>query len=74
MGHSQVFVECESHDKPKYVKEVCEFGCIGCGICKKNCPEKAISLVEKVAVIDQEKCTGCGTCIDVCPRNAIVKL
>jgi len=38
------------------------------GICKKNCPEGAIKLVQKVAVIDQEKCTQCGTCIDVCPK------
>jgi len=34
--HGPVYVVCASHDKGKYVKEVCEFGCIGCGICKKN--------------------------------------
>ncbi|MEA1999955.1 MAG: 4Fe-4S binding protein, partial [Euryarchaeota archaeon] len=55
-------------------KEVCEFGCIGCGICKKKCPEGAIKLDKALAVIDQEKCNQCGTCIEVCPRNAIVKL
>jgi Fe-S-cluster-containing hydrogenase component 2 len=44
------------------------------GIYKKKCPAGAITLVEKVAVIDQEKCNQCRTCIDVCPRNAIMKL
>jgi len=28
-------------------------------------------IVNKVAVIDEEKCTGCGTCVKICPVEAI---
>ncbi len=47
--------------------------CIGCGICKKNCPVDCISGSPKQQhVIDTTKCIKCGTCYKVCPKNAIV--
>ena len=49
--------------------------CKGCGICRKNCPEKAISGERKEPhVIDQEKCTRCGTCLEKCPFTAVLKV
>jgi len=45
--------------------------CVGCGICRNNCPQDAISIINRTAVIDIAKCNGCGICIDVCPRGAI---
>ena len=45
--------------------------CAGCETCVPVCPVEAISMVEGVAVIDQEKCTQCGTCIAECPVEAI---
>lgn len=50
--------------------------CIGCGRCVPYCPVRAISVVDKKAVIDQEICVECGTCYRKnnfvkCPRNAL---
>lgn len=45
--------------------------CTGCMSCIQKCPEEAISLENRKAVIDHEKCIGCGKCISVCPSNAV---
>lgn len=48
--------------------------CIGCGICKKNCPVDCISGENKERhVIDQEACIKCGACEEVCPVDAVIK-
>ena len=43
---------------------------IGCGTCKKHCPQKCI---EKGApfVIRQEHCLHCGNCYENCPVKAV---
>lgn len=46
--------------------------CKGCGLCSKECPNKAILIKDNKAFI-QESCTGCGICIRVCPFNAVTK-
>lgn len=48
--------------------------CKGCGICVKNCPVDAITLIEKKQPVkfDQEKCIKCGTCYDVCRLDAVI--
>ncbi len=46
--------------------------CRGCGICKKNCPVKAISgEVKQAHKIDSEVCIKCGACVAKCPFKAI---
>lgn len=71
---SSYHVMCHSLEKGKDVKTNCSVGCIGCGLCVKQCEEGAITLQNNVAVIDVEKCSQCGKCKDKCPTNAIIQL
>jgi len=45
--------------------------CEGCGNCVDVCPSGAITLVDKVAVINQDDCVECGSCEAECPNEAI---
>lgn len=48
--------------------------CKGCGLCKKNCPQEAISGERKQShEIDPDLCIKCGICFDVCPFGAVIK-
>ncbi len=42
--------------------------CNGCALCARVCVFDAITMVDKTAVIDEEKCYGCGLCVNVCGR------
>jgi NADH:ubiquinone oxidoreductase subunit F (NADH-binding)/(2Fe-2S) ferredoxin len=45
----------------------------GCGLCSRECPEKAISGEKNQAhAIDMSLCSKCGTCVDVCHFNAVI--
>lgn len=44
--------------------------CIGCEMCKDECPVEAIELEDGVCVISEDVCIGCGNCKDVCPMDA----
>lgn len=45
--------------------------CIGCSMCEKICPHKAITMTEKLPVFDKNKCTGCGLCTSKCPKACL---
>lgn len=64
-------VACSSKEKGPVVMKECQVGCIGCGICKKNCQSDAIEVTDFLAKIDPSKCVSCGTCLEKCPKKAI---
>jgi len=45
--------------------------CTQCEKCIAACPEGAISKVDGIIKIDDEKCTYCLVCVDACPFDAI---
>ena len=50
--------------------------CIGCQLCVKDCPSKAIKINKLPdgkfeAEIDLDKCIYCAQCVDSCPRKAL---
>ncbi len=46
--------------------------CTGCGICKRACPENAISGEKKMLhMIDAEKCIKCDACRSICKFDAV---
>ena len=49
--------------------------CIGCGLCGKECPSKAIDMIEvdgkKKPEVHLGKCIFCYHCVDICPKKAI---
>ena len=47
-----------------------ENDCQDCYKCVRNCPVKAISIIDYHASIDDERCILCGKCISVCPVGA----
>lgn len=70
---SKYVVTCSSTEKGPTTMKACGVGCIGCGLCVRNCPAEAVRVTDFNATIDQEKCTGCGTCAEKCPKKCIHK-
>ena len=71
-------LHCPWCHNPEYIRPAAEIACyparcIGCGDCRRVCPEGA-AIVEPVVRIDRERCTGCGWCADGCPANALVRV
>ncbi|MDR1665147.1 MAG: RnfABCDGE type electron transport complex subunit B [Clostridiales bacterium] len=49
----------------------CAYGCLGGGSCEAVCAFGAISMVNGIALVDNEKCTACGKCVKECPKKII---
>lgn len=68
---SKYAVTCSSKDKGPDAMKTCQVSCIGCGLCKKNCPNEAIEVENFLATIQYDKCVGCGACKEKCPKKSI---
>ncbi|MDR0222443.1 MAG: RnfABCDGE type electron transport complex subunit B [Oscillospiraceae bacterium] len=81
------FVRCSGSSSEKYVyagtescvasemyyngKEDCRFGCVGLGDCVRACPNGALHIVDRRAVVTPVKCIACGLCVKACPQKLI---
>ncbi|MBK5252008.1 MAG: NADH-quinone oxidoreductase subunit NuoB [Peptostreptococcaceae bacterium] len=45
--------------------------CNLCGLCEKECPVNAISIMDGKLEMDSRKCIFCKLCIDVCPNDSL---
>lgn len=55
-------------------KIVCNLdGCIFCGLCMRNCPQKTITVDRKTKKweINYDGCVKCGICIGKCPKKVL---
>ena len=62
---------CAACNKFYNGSKTCVSGCLGYGDCLRVCPEGAISIKDRIAVVDTEKCIGCGLCVKECPNDLI---
>ncbi len=45
--------------------------CVGCGLCSRLCPAKAIEMRKNRPHIDEHKCIRCFCCQEFCPKGAM---
>ena len=67
----KVMPACGNKDKGAKVIKMCDFGCIGCMKCQRECPADAIVIKDFLAEIDMSKCVQCGHCVSTCPRKIL---
>ena len=69
--NGKAFVGCRNTEKGAVVRKKCSAGCIACTKCVRECPEKAISMLDNLARVDVSKCIGCGKCAQVCVTKCV---
>lgn len=66
-------VACSNHDKGAVTVKECKVGCVGCGMCERNCPNEAVKVDNFNATINYDLCVNCGACAEKCPKKVIDK-
>jgi len=56
-------------NKPKMT--VVEENCVGCGVCVSRCIQGALSMEDKLCIVNYDRCIGCGFCAGFCKFNAM---
>jgi RnfABCDGE-type electron transport complex B subunit len=72
-----IVIACNNPDKGAVVRKICKVGCIGCGLCEKNCGDGSFYMDELLARIDYSKVYDCehwDAVIEKCPAKTIKKL
>ena len=64
--------EAMNEDRVPHLQLVKTIGerCRRCYTCVRECPAKAIQILEGQASVIQTRCIGCGNCVTVCSQNA----
>ena len=70
---SMYAVQCRNTEKGVLVKQMCDAGCLGCGLCTRQCHFEAITVTNNIAQIDYDKCKSCGLCAQKCPAHIITQ-
>ncbi|MHA2224322.1 MAG: DUF362 domain-containing protein [Candidatus Hodarchaeales archaeon] len=52
----------------EWVKDNCNF----CEACRIICPENAITINDRILIIQKVKCSDCLNCIEECPSEALI--
>lgn len=60
-----------TEDYPPHSLRINRDKCIGCVICMRACPTRAIRIRSRKAVINDALCIDCGECLRVCPHQAV---
>ncbi len=63
--------DCVAASKLSGGAKECPYGCLGLGTCVSHCKFGAISVVDGVAIVDEDKCEACGMCLKSCPKGII---
>ncbi len=54
------------------IVSVTEEACVGCRACYYVCPSDAITMVKRLAELDESRCVGCFKCVEAClPYGAV---
>ena len=55
-----------------FVPKIDATKCIGCELCVKLCPNQALAMLGKIAIVANPKaCDYVGACQEICPTEAI---
>lgn len=57
--------------KKEHIIQIDSAKCVGCGLCRKDCPAGNIHVENRKAAIINNHCIMCGHCAAVCPKAAI---
>lgn len=71
--NSKYAVACSNTQKGPVTMKQCKTGCIGCGICVRNCQNSAVKVENFNATIDFDACVNCGACAEKCPKKVITE-
>ncbi len=55
----------------EHLIQVDQAKCIGCGLCRSDCPVNNIHVTQKKARIISQDCIKCGHCVAICPKAAV---